>query len=79
MKNKKKVARIDKNGENLTKKYLADYNLLVVQHLWQPHYQILSIMLLQRFIKLNVNIDTMLKNVKLLELNVKIATAFLNI
>ena len=34
---------------------------------WKAHYQILSIIFLKEFIKLNVNKDTMIKNVKLVE------------
>ena len=69
---------IDKNGEEITKKiYLAYYNLLIVQGLWQNYYQILSIILLNDFIELNVNLDTMIKNVKPEELQAKYATVFL--
>ena len=39
---------------------------------------LLIILLLKEFIKLNVNADIMIKNVKLAELNTKIATAFLD-
>ena len=39
--------------------YLTDYNLLIVKDLWQARYQILSIICLKEFIKLNVNTDTM--------------------
>ena len=60
------------------KPYLTNYNLLIAQDLWQAHYQILSIILVKEIIKLNVNTDTMTKNVKLMELNTKIVTAFLN-
>ena len=62
----------------IQKPYLTDYNLLVVQDLWQAHYQILLIILLSEFIKLNVNTNTMIKNVKLEELNTKIVSAFLD-
>ena len=37
------------------------YNLLIPQDLWQPHYQILSIIFLKEFLKLNVNTDMMIK------------------
>ena len=47
--------------KKLQKIYLTYYNLLIVQGLWQPHYQILSIIFLMEFIKLNVNTDTMIK------------------
>ena len=50
--------------------YLICYNLLLVHNLWQAHYQIL-IIFQKEFIKLNVNTDTMIKNVKLTEVNFK--------
>ena len=61
-------------GQKLPKMYLTYYNLLIVQDLWQAHYQILSIIFLKEFIKLNVNSDMMKKNVKHVELNVSIVT-----
>ena len=48
-------------------------NLLIVQDLWQAHYQFLSIILLKKFLKLNV------KTVKRAELNKKIVSVALNI
>ena len=60
------------------KQYLTDYNLLIVQDLWPGHYQMLSIILLKEFVELNVNTDMMIKNLKLVELNTKIVTAFLD-
>ena len=59
-------------------KYLTYYNLLTVQDLCQAHYQILLIIYLKESIKLNVNSDTMIKNVKHVEANINIATVFLN-
>ena len=59
------------------KLYLKDYNLLIVQNLWQAHYKILVINPLKEFIELKVNTDTMIKNVKLAEVNTKIANAVL--
>ena len=47
----KKLREWRKNGEKL---YHIDHNLLTAQDLWQAHYQILSIILLQEFVKLNV-------------------------
>ena len=38
----------------------------------------LPIIFLKEFIKLNVNMDTMIKNVKLEEVNISIVTTFLN-
>ena len=64
--------------KKLQKTYLTYSNLLIVQDLWQTHYQILSIIFQKKFIKLNVNMDMMIKNMKLEELNVSIPTVFLN-
>ena len=58
--------------------YLTYYNLLIVQDLWQGHYKILPIISLKEFIKSNVNMDLLMKNVKLVELTIKIATIFLS-
>ena len=71
------ITRTDKNGKEITK--TVSCNLLIAQDLWQAHYRILSIILLKEFIKLNVDTDTVVKYVKLSELNKTIATAFLNI
>ena len=65
-------------AKKLQSPYLTDYNLLIAQDLWQDHYQTLLIVLLKEFIELNVNMDTMIKIVKLAELNTKIASAVLN-
>ena len=59
--------------------YLTYYNLLIAQDLWQAHYQILSIISLNKFIELHVNSDTMIKNVKNEELNISNATVLSNI
>ena len=64
---------------NNKKVYLTYYNLLIVQNLWQVHYQILSIIFLKEFKELNVNTDMMIKNVKFMELSIRIVTVFLNI
>ena len=64
--------------KKLQKIYLTYHNLLIVQDLWQAHYEILSIIFLKEFIELNVNTDIIIKNVKHLELNISIATVFLN-
>ena len=48
--------------------YVKDYNLLIAQDLWQAHYQILSIIFPKEFIKLNVNTDTIIDNMKLAKL-----------
>ena len=65
--------------KKLQKIYPTYYNLLIVQDLWQAHCQVLQIIFLQEFIELNINLDMMTKNVKLAELNIIIATVFLNI
>ena len=62
----------------LQKVCLIYYNLLIEQDLWQAHYQILSVIFLKEFIKLNVNANMMIKSMRLVELNKNIATAFLN-
>ena len=51
---------------------------MIAQDLWKTHEQMLSIIFLKEFIKLNVNMDTMIKNVKLEEVNISIVTTFLN-
>ena len=51
--------------------------LLIVQDFWQDHYEIFPIIVLKEFIKLYVNKDTMIKNVKLTELNISIATVLI--
>ena len=74
----KKVIRINNNEEEVTKIYPTYYDLLIVQDLWQAHYQILLIIFLKEFIKCNVNTDTIIKNMKLAELNINTVTVFLN-
>ena len=64
--------------KKLQKIYLTYYNLLIVQDLLQAHYRILSIIFLKEFIELNINLDTIKKNVKLAKLNMRIANVFLN-
>ena len=41
-----------------------------MQDLWQIHHQILSIIFLKEFIELNVNMDMMTKNVRLVGSNI---------
>ena len=60
--------------KELQKLYLASSNLLVVQDLWQGHYQILSIIFMKAFIKLNINEDV-IKIMKRLELNTNIVSS----
>ena len=63
--------------KKLQKQYPTNYNSFRALVLWQAHYQVLLIILLNEFIKLNVNTNKMIKNVKLEELNTKIASASL--
>ena len=51
--------------KKLQKIYPTYYNLSIVQDLLPAHYQISSIIFLKELIKLNVNVDMMIKNVKL--------------
>ena len=62
--------------KKLQKIYLTYYNLLIGQNLWQAYYQIVSIIFLKEFIKLNVNTGMMIKNAKLAALTISIATVF---
>ena len=65
--------------KKLQKICLTYYNVLIAQDLRQAHYEILSIILLKYLIKLNVNTDMVIKNVKPAELNISLATIVLNI
>ena len=49
-----------------------------MQNLWQVLYQILSIIFLKEVIELNVNRNMIIKNVKLVELNITVVTVFLD-
>ena len=69
------MTKIEKESQQI---YPTYYNLLIGKNFWQAHYQVLSIVFPKVFIKLNVNSDAMIKNVKLLELNTKIESTFLN-
>ena len=55
----------------ITKLYLTDYNVLMMQYLWQAQYLALLISLLKELIKLNVNTSTTIKYVKLVEISNK--------
>ena len=75
---RKEVTRIDKNGEEVTKNISYILQLIGSTRLMAAHNQILSIIFLMEFIELNVITDTMIKNAKLEELNLNIATTLLN-
>ena len=59
---KKELTSIDKNGEELTKDICC-----VLQFIYSARFMENSIIFLKEFIKLNVNLDIMIKNVKLVE------------
>ena len=61
--------------------HLSDYKLLIdlLEDLWQAPQLILPKNLLKEFMKLNVNMNKMIKNLKLTELHTEILTVFLNI
>ena len=71
---RKEVTRIDKNEEEVTKNISYILQLIDSARLMAAHNQILSIIFLMEFIELNVITDTMIKNAKLEELNINIAT-----
>ena len=58
--------------------YLTYYSLLMAQNLSLADYEILPVTALKESIKLNVNTSTMIKNVKLAELNRNYQTVLLN-
>ena len=60
------------------KPYLTDYNILIVQDLWQALFQIVLVILLNELINLNVNMSMITKNVNFMELDRNIAAAFIN-
>ena len=64
--------------KKLQKIYPTYYNLMIAQTLWQARYQTLSIIIQKEFIKLNVNADTIIKNVKFAELDINIGIVFFN-
>ena len=47
--------------KKLEKPYPKNYNLLIAQDLWQTHYQVLLIILPKAFMKLNVNMDMIIR------------------
>ena len=50
-----------------------------MQDLCQAHYQTLSIIFLKELIELNINTEVMIKNVRLVELNISIVTVFFSV
>ena len=73
----KEVIRIDENGEKVMK------NILHIQFTDTASFVVSSLSSLvnnffEKFIRLSVNMDLMIKNLKLVELYTKYATVFLN-
>ena len=64
--------------KKIQKIYLTQYNSLIAQDLWETSYQILPLIILKQFNELNVNLNAMIKDVKLVELNKSTVTVFLN-
>ena len=58
--------------------YLTNCNLLIEQDLRQAHYRILLIVSLKEIIKINANMDIIIKNGKRVELNIKTMSAAYN-
>ena len=65
--------RTNKNGKEITKNIFY-----ILQLIMQAHLQISSATFLKEFIKLNVNPNMMMKDVKHVELEVSIVIVFLN-
>ena len=74
----KKVTRIDKNGEENIKNIYYLLQFIDSARFMASSLSNLVIIFLKEFIQLNVNTNIMKKNVKLPELNISIATTFLN-
>ena len=53
------------------KPYLIDYSLLIAQDFWRAYYQILLIILLKEFIKLNANMGVMIKRLTINTIELK--------
>ena len=76
---KNEITRIDKNREKIIKKiYLTYYNLLIGKICGKLIIKSCQIIVIKKLIALNVNWDTIIKNVKLAELHTKYVTVFLN-
>ena len=72
----REVRRNEKVEIKLQKNYLTYNSLWIPQDLLQIHHQVLSIISMKEFIELNVNLDTIIKNVKYVELIISIAVVF---
>ena len=74
----KEVTRIEKNIEEITKNIHYILQFIDSARFMATSLSILPIIFLKAFIKLNENTDTIIKNVRLAEMNINIATIFLN-
>ena len=75
----KEVTRVDKNGEKNTNNISYLLQFIERGRFMASSLSIFSTSFLKEFIELNVELDTMIKNVKHAELNISIATVLLNI
>ena len=69
---------VPRNGEKITKNTFYILQFIVSARFRASSLSNLSITFLKEFIELNVNTNMMIKNVKLVELNISIAFVFLN-
>ena len=73
----KEIKRIVKNLKKniyiyIWRSCLTNNKLLITQDLLQAHYQIKLIILLKEFLKSNISMDMITKDIKRMELNTKI-------
>ena len=66
----KEATRIDKKGKEITK--TISYRLQFIESAIITHYQILLIILLSEFTKLNVHTDMIIKNITHVKLNTRL-------
>ena len=72
------MRRLVKMEDKLQKSHFKNSNLLIGQELWQAYCQTLLVILLKEFIKLNVNLNIIIKSVKRIELNKNTVNAVMN-
>ena len=63
---------IHKNGKIVSRTIPYKLQFIETARLWQAHYQILLIILLKEFIKLNANMKRIIKNAKCVKLTVEL-------
>ena len=74
----REVTRTDKNGEKITKNICYILQFIDSARFMARFLSNLSIIFLKELIEVNVNTNIMIKNVKLVQLNISIATVFFN-